>query len=191
MGIDYGNRYSGTTVICYNSFHKVQFLESSKNSDADAFILNEALHLKPDLTMIDAPLSLPGIYVLGNGYKDRFFRVCDRELKAMSPMFIGGLMARAMSVKEEFMKRRMTVVETYPRKLVELMKLPLDLYKNSNKDLPLFIEFLKFAIGLNINTNQITSWHRLDALLAFLSGLRYFNNETKRFGKKEEGLVYV
>ena len=191
LGIDYGNRYSGTTVICYNSYHQVKFLESSKNSDADAFILNEVAHLKPDLTMIDAPLSLPGVYILGNGYNDRFFRICDRELKAMSPMFIGGLTARAMSVKEELLRRRFRIIETHPRKLVELMNLPMELYKKSNKDLPVFTEFLKFSLGLNISTSQISSWHRLDALLAFLSGLRYLNKDVERYGKKEEGLVYV
>jgi predicted nuclease with RNAse H fold len=191
LGIDYGNKYSGTTVICYNSYHQVRFLESSKNSDADAFILNEADHLKPDLTMIDAPLSLPGIYYTVNGYTDRFFRICDRKLNAMSPMFLGGLTARAMSVKGEFGRRKFRIIETYPRKLVEMMNLPLALYKKSNKDLPVFTELLKFSLGLNINTAQITSWHRLDALLAFLSGIRYLNKEAKRYGKKEEGLVYV
>ncbi|MBL7113085.1 MAG: hypothetical protein ISS19_14200 [Bacteroidales bacterium] len=191
LGIDYGNKFSGTTVICYNSYHQVKFLDSSKNSDADAFILNEAAHLRPDLTMIDAPLSLPGVYYLGNGYTDRFFRICDRQLKAMSPMFLGGLTARAMTVKEELLRKKFRVLETYPRKFVELMNLPLDLYKKSNQDLLVFTEFLKFSLGLNINTKQITSWHRMDALLAFLSGLRYVNGEVEKFGKKEEGLVYV
>jgi len=191
LGIDYGSRYSGTTVICYNSNHQVKFLESSRNSDADAFILNEAAYLKPDLTVIDAPLSLPGMYILGNDYNDRFFRVCDRELKAMSPMFIGGITARAMSVKEELFRRRFRVVETYPRKLVELMNLPGEMYKKSSKYLPVFTEFLKFSVGLNINTKLITTWHRMDALLAFLSGLRYLNKEVERYGEKEEGLVFV
>jgi hypothetical protein len=30
VGIDYGNKYAGTTVICYNSRHKIKFVQSSK-----------------------------------------------------------------------------------------------------------------------------------------------------------------
>lgn len=66
VGIDYGSKYAGTTVMCYNSAHKVRFIESHKNTDADSFLQTELAFLKPDLIMIDAPLSLPGVYSLGN-----------------------------------------------------------------------------------------------------------------------------
>ena len=68
VGIDYGNKYAGTTVICYNSRHKIKFVQSSKNADADSFLLNELAYLHPDLIMIDAPLCLPGVYWLGSDY---------------------------------------------------------------------------------------------------------------------------
>ena len=74
-GIDYGNKYAGTTVICYNSRNKINFIQSAKNADADAFLLNELAYIHPDLIMIDAPLSLPGVYWLGEQYKDHFFRI--------------------------------------------------------------------------------------------------------------------
>ena len=101
VGINYGYKYSGTTVICYNTFHEVRFILSSKNSDADAFILNEIIHIDPDIVLIDAPLSLPGVYRHINGYIDYFFRKCDSEMKASSPMFVGGLTARAIGLKKQ------------------------------------------------------------------------------------------
>jgi len=111
VGIDYGNKYAGTTVICYNSRHEIKFVQSSKNADADSFLLNELTYLNPDLIMIDAPLSLPGVYWLSSEYKDHFFRSCDRELRAMSPMFLGGLTARAISLIKKM--NGTEVLETY------------------------------------------------------------------------------
>ncbi len=191
FGIDYGNKYSGTTVICYNSFHQVRFMESSKNADADSFILSEANHLKPDLIFIDAPLSLPGVYWLGNGYTDHFFRSCDREMKAMSPMFLGGLTARAINLQKQLIKMGLKVLETYPRQLTVELGLPVEYYKRTDEDLTLFIEFLIRQLNCSINKKVITSWHHLDALLAFISGMRYLKKENKVFGEKNEGLVFV
>lgn len=188
-GIDYGNRYAGTTVICYNSHHKIRFLQSSKNADADAFLLNELSYLHPDLIMIDAPLSLPGVYWLGSDYGDHFFRGCDRELKAMSPMFLGGLTARAISLTKRM--NGTELLETYPRKLVEVLQLPAEQYKHSSKDLASFAGQLKRISGVGFNEAQITSWHHVDATLAFISGLRYLERNEKRFGIPEEGIVVV
>ena len=189
VGIDYGNKYAGTTVICYNSRNKVQFIQSSKNADADSFLLNELGYLHPDLIMIDAPLSLPGVYWLGSAYNDHFFRRCDRELQAMSPMFLGGLTARAINLKGKMNGTQ--IMETYPRKLVEIMKLPASLYKQDKKELASFADHLREILFVRFNASQITSWHHMDALLAFLSGVRYMEKRCERFGIHEEGIVIV
>lgn len=189
VGIDYGNKYAGTTVICYNSRHKIKFVQSSKNADADSFLLNELAYLHPDLIMIDAPLSLPGVYWLGSDYKDHFFRSCDRELKAMSPMFLGGLTARAISLIKKM--NGTEVKETYPRKLVDILQLPLAQYKQDKQVLGPFTEQLKRISGAKFNEAQITSWHHLDAFLALLSGFRYLEKNDKRYGIPEEGIIIV
>ena len=191
FGIDYGNKFSGTTVICYNSQHKVRFIESSKNSDADAFILSEAIHLKPRMIFIDAPLSLPGIYWLGNGFRDHFFRQCDKEIDAISPMFLGGLTARAMRLKAELKSTGCKIIETYPRMLTELLDLRGDYHKKSNLEVEHFADALADRLEISINKKTITSWHHVDALLAFLSGIRYLNKEHKVFGKRKEGQMIV
>jgi len=189
VGIDYGNKYAGTTVICYNSGNKIKFVQSSKNTDADSFLLNELAYLHPDLIMIDAPLSLPGVYWLGNDYTDHFFRSCDRELKAMSPMFLGGLTARAISLIKKM--NGTEVKETYPRKLVDILLLPYAQYKHDKQELGPFIEQLKLRSDVKFNEAQITSWHHVDAFLALLSGLRYLGKTHQKYGIPEEGIVIV
>ena len=189
VGIDYGNKYAGTTVICYNSRNKINFVQSSKNADADSFLLNELGYLHPDLIMIDAPLSLPGVYWLGSAYDDHFFRHCDRELQAMSPMFLGGLTARAINLKKKM--NGTEVIETYPRKLVGILKLPTSQYKQGKQELSSFVEKLKMVSGAKCNVSQITSWHHIDALLAFISGLRYMEKNNQKFGIPEEGIIIV
>jgi len=189
VGIDYGNKYAGTTVICYNSHSKVRFLQSSKNADADSFLLNELAYLHPDLIMIDAPLSLPGVYWLGNAYRDHFFRHCDRALQAMSPMFLGGLTARAIRFNKQM--NGTEVMETYPRKLVEILRLPVSRYKQGSQELPAFTEQLARISGMKFNTSQINSWHQVDAFLAFFSGIRYLEKKNQAFGIPEEGIIVV
>lgn len=191
VGIDYGYKFSGTTVICYNTFHEVRFILSSKNSDADAFILNEIVHINPDIVFIDAPLSLPGVYRHINGYFDYFFRKCDSEIKATSPMFVGGLTARAMDLKKHLNDIGIQVFETHPGKMIEVLSLPVNIYKQKIADLDRMLDVLMKAVCIALNKKLITTWHHFDSLLAFFSGLRYMSQQSRVFGKADEGLVYV
>jgi predicted nuclease with RNAse H fold len=190
-GIDYGNRFSGTTVICYNHLSQILFLNSSKNADADSFIFSEVAQIKPGLIFIDAPLTLPGIYWLGNGYRDYFYRECDKEMQAMSPMFLGGLTARAIKLKHQLTESGFDVFETYPRRMLDVLSLPVDYYKQGKKDLDWILDVFMNETNISLNKKTIISWHHLDALLAFLSGVRYLDGKSIQFGNAEEGLVYV
>jgi predicted nuclease with RNAse H fold len=178
-------------VLCYNTFHEVRFILSSKNSDADSFILNEILHIDPDIVLIDAPLSLPGVYKHINGYVDYFFRKCDSEMKAASPMFMGGLTARAIGLKKQLNDFGFQVYETYPRKTLELLSLPVQIYKQKIVDLDSMLDIFMQKVSIALNKRLITTWHHFDSLLAFFSGLRYMSQESRIFGKADEGLVYV
>ena len=191
VGINYGYKYSGTTVICYNTFHEVRFILSSKNSDADTFIMNEVLHIDPDVVLIDAPLSLPGVYKHVNGYADYFFRKCDSEMQAVSPMFVGGLTARAIGLKKQLNDFGFQVFETYPRKMLDLLSLPVQIYKHGLADLEWMLDIFMKTACITLNKKLITTWHHFDSLLAFFSGLRYMSQESRVFGKADEGLVYV
>jgi predicted nuclease with RNAse H fold len=191
VGIGYGCKFGGTTVICYNIFHEVKFILSSKNSDADAFILNEIIHIDPDIVFINAPLSLPGVYKHINGCMDYFFRKCDSEMQASSPMFAGGLTARAIGLKKQLNNFGFQVFETYPRKMLEVLSLPVSIYKQEIADLDSMLDIFMKKVCIALNKRLITTWHHFDSLLAFFSGLRYITEQSKVFGKAEEGLVYV
>jgi predicted nuclease with RNAse H fold len=97
VGIDYGAKLAGTTVAAWNENGSLHWKCSGKKQDADKWLEEKLLQLRPDLIFMDAPLSLPGVYS-GQG-TDYFYREGDRALGAMSPMFLGGLTARAMQLK--------------------------------------------------------------------------------------------
>lgn len=112
-------------------------------------------------------------------------------MDAMSPMFFGGLTARAMGLKKNINGMGNRLVETYPRKLVQLLNLPESKYRTDLSNLEIFVDQLVHTLGVSINKNQVTSWHHLDALLAFISGVRYLEKKTLVYGSWEEGEVYV
>ena len=108
VGIDYGSKLAGTTVLAYTEGEEIKILQSQKKQDADQFILNFLKISSPELVGIDAPLSLPGAFrALNNEF---FYREADKELNAMSPMFLGGLTARAMKLSASIPIR---MVEVY------------------------------------------------------------------------------
>ena len=83
------------------------------------------------------------------------------------------------------------VKETYPRKLVDILHLPDAQYKHSKQNLWPFTEQLQTISGVQFSAAQISSWHHVDAFLAFLSGLRYLGKNDHKYGIPEEGVVIV
>ena len=70
-----------------------------KNVCADTFSLNAVQHYRPQQFGCPAERVYRGI----TGYKIHF-RKADHELKAMSPMFLGGLTARAIELSDKMKK---------------------------------------------------------------------------------------
>jgi hypothetical protein len=104
-------------------------------------------------------------------------------------MFLGGLTARAINLTKKM--NGTEVRETYPRKLLDILQLPVAQYKNDKQLLGPFTEKLKKISGAKFNEAQINSWHHLDAFLALLSGFRYLEKNDQRFGIPEEGIIIV
>ena len=99
LGIDYGSKTSGFTAAAgYSSKGVVQVHQSTKGKDADAWLLDLIKNLKPKYIAIDAPLSIPGVFIDPASFNNYHYRECDRLAGAMSPMFLGGLTARAMQL---------------------------------------------------------------------------------------------
>ncbi len=194
MGIDYGSKLTGTTVLAVQKEGEVLFFAVDKGVDADDFIFNAAEHFKPRVIFIDAPLSLPGIYQGLDDCKNYHFRHADLELKAMSPMFLGGMAARAIELKTRLENELgIEVRETYPRVRANQMELKSRGYKGSQlglKDCRKTV-LQNMPTDLSVKPLAIKTWHHLDALLALQSAQEYCQGNVSSYGKQEEGMIYV
>lgn len=188
IGVDYGSKLAGTTTIAWVEHEILKVVQSDKKRDADQFIKEFVVKLKPERIFIDAPLSLPGKYS-GKG-DDFFYRKADRVVKAMSPMFIGGLTARAMKLKEELEHYGISFIEAYPSYLVQTqMKQYLDLYKQKGTE-----ESFIHALTDKLPAKPMDSgwnWHMIDSVLAWYTGYRYLNGLHKAYGDPKEGVIIV
>jgi len=179
VGIDFGASKAGTTAICYLQSEWLQVVQSIKGENADQFLRQQLDIIKPEQVFIDAPLSLPGGYFQMND--DYMFRRCDRELSAMSPMFLGGLTARAMKLKAEL--KRCEFFETYPTALARQLEI------KSYKERPPVWNDLERCLPYPLK--KPSSIHGYDAVLAWLSGYRHAKSEALEFGDEHEGVIVV
>lgn len=193
FGIDYGSKLTGNTVIAILKDTEVIFMDVEKKIDADKFILNAAEHFQPEFIFLDAPLSLPGIYRFPDSYEDFHFRQADRECGAMSPMFLGGLVARAMDLKKKLNEMDITVYETYPKVMAQRMGLKEKGYKQNKLALHECRAELvrRFNENLKVSCKDIKTWHHLDALLALMSAMAYRCDDCQHFGDESEGMIIV
>lgn len=203
-GIDYGSKLAGTTSIASalilepsrrEKTHLVKLgvtLHSTKKKqDADLFILDMALGQHPELIFLDAPLSLPGAY-FGKG-SDFFYRSVDRVLGAMSPMFLGGLTARAMKLKRdlELALPEIKIHETYPKLRARDLTLKDNGYKKEKEHLDFCLSRLKVEFPEWELERHPTTWHEFDALLALSSAIRFVRGNSIAYGEIGEAQIIV
>lgn len=186
LGIDFGAKYAGTTAICFAENNKLVVVQSSKKMDADTFCNHWITLLKPEFVMIDAPLSLPDAYF---GVNDNFFfRACDIQLQAMSPLFLGGLTARAMKLAHHWKKTGIQFFETYPKMLKVVLDKELSMSPSIQK-------YCIYAAMIERQTKLIPSFeqqstHSCDALLAWYAGYRKNKGEAVFAGNEAEGVIW-
>jgi len=187
LGIDFGSKVAGTTVICYKHENQLIFESSVKSKSADLFLAEAFEKLKATKVFIDAPLSLPAAFY-GRG-ENFHFRDCDIKTQAMSPMFLGGLTARAIKLKSSFEK--IEFFETYPAFLMKIICPNLkDIYTKKLKLSQHSIDWLSAQVEWDF-VNIPANWHEFDAALAWLSGARFNKNEALQIGDASEGLIWV
>lgn len=184
LAIDFGARLVGTTAVCFEKYSQLHLLQSVKKQDADAWLRQIIGERRPAAIFIDAPLSLPP-GCLGKIGGDFHFRSCDRRLNAMSPMFLGGLTARAMCLRAAFPE--IPFYETYPAHLVRLLFAGATGYKT---DLDLFLEKLTGMLPHPF-AKRPENWHQVDATLAWFTGWRHERGESTCFGQEAEGVIWV
>ncbi len=187
MGIDLGSQLSGNTVVASVEGEEVIFHRSRKNKSSDDFLMNLIRNFQPQHIFIDAPLSLPGVYSGKPGFNDYFYRKCDRMVRAMSPMFLGGLTARAIKLKDMFPEAQFH--ESYPGGLARHLKLDEPGYKKSTSNISSVTEALEANSGLKIPDKSNLSWHHIDAFLTLMIAQRYFSGKHQAFGDTREGQI--
>lgn len=205
MGVDFGSKKAGTTVAVYKSADSstLHCLGSRKGQDADTMLINLCGTLKPGLVALDAPLSLPGVYRELEGMRNFHYRHADHELMAMSPMFLGGLTARAISLACRLRHMGWTVIETYPARafavFTETELLP---KKPEVQDLVGFAERLHQDEGhteiqayLGTVDPRGFEWlvdrHHFDAYLAWIAAARHALDKARAYGDKVEGQIWI
>lgn len=192
IGIDYGSKLAGTTVVAFaNDSNLIEFKTSEKKKDADKFLIKTVEALQPEYIFLDAPLSLPGVYTNSQQFEDYFYRKGDKILKGMSPMFLGGLTARAMRLKHHFENQGKKVIEIYPAIHAQRMDLKAYNYKKQLQYIPDVLAILQHNLPLKVNWKTIKTWHQVDALLAYYAGFRYSKGDAESFGDAEEGMIWV
>ena len=189
-GIDYGSKLAGTTVIAYlDGNMQLHLYQSEKKKDADQFVINCLKENKIDQIYIDAPLSLPGVYTAPKAFHNYFYREADSTLKAMSPMFLGGLTARAMQLQSKLPS--LTFTEVYPSALVNELKIDRAIYKKQKEYIPKVISFLAEKFPFIPSSLHLNNWHQVDALLALISGYRHQKNICIYYGNDYEGFIHI
>lgn len=186
VGIDYGAKLAGTTAICYAENASLIVLQSTKGMDADVFLTDRIETLQAEKVFIDAPLSLPAAYFQKGD--DYFYRKADKECKAMSPMFLGGLTARAMRLKNALTKY--AFVECYPGMLArEILNLS-EVYTKRKAINSEAVDRLQLLLPLEL-AGELDNWHKFDAVLCWLIGYRFERGEASAYGDLDEGQIFV
>ncbi|MGM0566049.1 MAG: hypothetical protein ACQESX_04730 [Bacteroidota bacterium] len=189
IGVDYGSKFAGTTVAALFNKNKVIFKQSKAKSSADLFLTDLINKHLPVKVFIDAPLSLPGVYSTPDKHNDYFYRLSDREAGAMSPMFLGGLTARAIQLKNQFTYTSVSFIETYPGGLAKELNLKEMGYKQKTSHCERVVTFLEDYSAFNVEKNIKLTWHHVDALLTLVSAKRYFSGKSSILGEREEGQI--
>lgn len=189
VGIDFGAKMAGTTAVAFLEEGKLVVLQSEKGKDADHWLDELLSNLPPSLICLDAPLSLPMAYFETNGGRqDYFYREADKRAMAMSPMFLGGLTARAMRLKAQCSKHNF--YETYPKMLANELNLKALGYKTQFEHLSPCWETLSKHFNVASLDSKPSNWHQFDAILALYTAHRIIQGNAQQLGEKEEGLIW-
>lgn len=175
VGIDLGGRTTGKTALSFldtdlneiKNYSREYISERCGKSDKEFIRFVESFNA--DIIGIDAPLSLPDFKS-----ENYLYRNCDKKLKALSPMTLGEITARAIHIKENLSCK--DIFEVYPKTLLELHKINHKGYKR-DQNLQNFIwSFLKDYYDLkfpNIEMNE----DNLDSILAVLILYHFYNKK--------------
>ena len=107
----------------------------------------------------------------------------------MSPMFLGGLTARAMQLSAKLKAFKIeSVIETYPKMVCGTLGLDMTRYKKDSAYLE-ELNFLDYLHNAQLE-HDVKNWHQWDALMALLACLKHKNGTAEAVGNPLEGIIY-
>jgi len=145
-------------------------------------ILERLATVRPTLTAIDAPLSLP---------KKGTMRKADREMHRRGyPVFpprfpaMEKLTLRAIEITRQIKRKELDVIEVHPASTRKALKMPTKDWKK--------IQTIFIHMGLEGDPKtRVLTPHEIDAVTAALTGHLYLQGKTELIGKTEEGYIVV
>jgi len=191
VGIDFGAKFAGTTALTMGIDERLYTYQSNKNQDADCFLQELIIENKTvTQVFIDAPLSLPGGFY---GITDNFsMRDADIKLQAMSPMFLGGLTARAVAFKYQLIQMgTIDCYEVYPGGFVKKNQLSEIYHKKDNQKIDSFLKIFHEYLSPFQIRSEINNWHQVDSIIAWAIGYLFQNGKATSYGNETEGLIWV
>ena len=191
IGIDLAGSERRETGFCILEEDRVR----TKVLKADEEIIGSTVEEKPELTAIDAPLSLPkGRCCLRDDCPCRgrgHLRNCDRDLIKLKirffPLTLGpmrSLTRRGMMMKKVLEQRGFTVVEVYPGGAQDIWGIP-----RKQKGVELLRYNLK-RMGV-VGIEERSTHHELDAVTCALVGKLYLEGNFVLLGDPEEGQIVM
>jgi hypothetical protein len=157
----------------------------------DNEILDKTLRCAPGVVAIDAPLALPRGRESLTKRSNIHLRECDRELLRMRikffPLTLGPmrqLTERGMRLRAELEKKGLTVIETYPGAVQDILYIP-----RKGKGLEKLAKGLGLAgiRGLDIGLTG----DELDAATCALVGILYLRGNYRAIGDPDEMLMIL
>jgi len=149
----------------------------------DEEILKHITECGPNLTAIDAPLSLPE--------KGTLMRKADREMHkrgypVLPPRFpaMEKLTLRAIRIVQEIKRRGFNVIEVHPTSTRKALKMPTKNWKKIQTTL------IHMGLRGNLKTRVLTP-HEIDAVTAALTGHLHLQGKTELIGNEKEGYIVV
>ncbi|MEM8628668.1 MAG: hypothetical protein AAGF04_01125 [Chlamydiota bacterium] len=184
IGVDFGAKTRASTALTSSRGDQISAVLCPLKGDVDAWLYAHIKKIRAAHVFLDAPLSLPRIYFdPADLHSSHHFRQVDRDLGAMSPLFLGGLTARAIALKASLEKIGVACYETYPAATLK-KRFP-------GQSVDEALSYIERDTKRSITDLQRLNSHEKDSILAWYAGYCYFFREPLVFGRKEEGMIVV
>lgn len=194
VGIDLTGSEERATGWCHLLYNEAK----TKRINLDSDLLEETLKCKPDIVSIDSPLSLPkGRKTVFDDDEGRnefgIMRVCERILKkrgvSVYPSLIPSmqkLTQRGIILAEEFRKRGVPVIESYPGAAQDILGIP-----RKRASLEYLIKGLS-SFGLRGDfEKQEVSHDELDAITSAMLGYFFWCGKFEALGNEDEDYLII